>query len=170
MKLRWFIFIVILPIVVYLFIIYGHGSSVPVGEKAPDFSLPAVDGGKLVKLSDYRGSVVLLHFWASWCDQCVYEFPSLIKLSNLLRGKDFVILALNEDDVHRQAGGLPDFSETGFRTLIDMDGHVADAYGVYSIPKTYILDKDGNIIDLLDGAVQWDSEKYIKKMQDLAEK
>jgi peroxiredoxin len=113
---------------------------------APDFSLPDMDG-KLYKLSDYRGKVVLLNFWATWCPPCRHEMPSMEKLHRELKDKPFQILACDQ-----QEDGDTVFAFTGqfdpapsFPLLLDSKSAVAKAFSVPGLPTTFIIDKSGRI-------------------------
>ena len=113
---------------------------------APDFSLPDMDG-KLHKLSDYRGKVVLLNFWASWCPPCRREMPSMEKLFLSLKGKPFQVLACDQqedsDTVFSFTGQLD--PEPTFPLLLDSKSAVSEAFGVPGLPTTFLIDKTGRI-------------------------
>jgi peroxiredoxin len=113
---------------------------------APDFSLPDMDG-KIHKLSDYPGKVVLLNFWATWCPPCRREMPSMEKLHLELKGKPFQILACDQ-----QEDGDTVFAFTGqldpaptFPLLLDSKSAISRAYGVPGLPTTFLIDKSGQI-------------------------
>lgn len=113
---------------------------------APDFSLPDLDG-KTRKLSDYRGKVVLVNFWASWCPPCRHEMPSMEKLYLELKGKPFQVLACDQqedfDTVFAFTGQL-DPAPT-FPLLLDKKSAVAKAFGVPGLPTSFLIDKEGRI-------------------------
>jgi len=113
---------------------------------APDFSLPDTDG-KPHKLSDYRGKVVLLNFWATWCPPCRHEMPSMQVLSQELKDKPFQVLACDQ-----QEDGDTVFSFTGllnpeptFPILMDSKSSVSKEYGVPGLPTSFLIDKKGNV-------------------------
>jgi cytochrome c biogenesis protein CcmG/thiol:disulfide interchange protein DsbE len=113
------------------------------GRAAPDFALPALESGDSIKLSELRGSVVVVNFWASWCIPCRDEHPILLQASRVYepRGVKFVGVAYNDkpDDSRRWLDELgkayPSLIDEGARTAID--------YGVSGVPETFILDKQG---------------------------
>lgn len=109
------------------------------------------------ELTDYRGKVVFLNFWATWCGPCRYEMPSMEKLYNEFKGDGLEILAIN---LGEKAPVIKEFMEEynlSFPVLLDKDNSVAMNYGVRSIPTTYLIDRDGNILGMAVGAREWDS-------------
>jgi len=132
---------------------------------APPFSLQLMpsDGSvtpdKSVSLHDYRDSVVLVNFWASWCAPCVHELPSMQALRDKLRGQPFEILALNLGEEPAQIQSFLDGFETRleFPILLRADFWVADDFGVRTMPTSVLIDKQGKVVDYIVGARQWDS-------------
>ncbi len=129
------------------------------GEMAKDFTLPDLDGEK-VTLSDLRGKVVLLNFWATWCPPCRKEMPSMESLHRKYGEKDLVILAVAIDRKGAKVA-KPFVEENGltFPVLIDRRGRVSDLYGVYAVPTTFVIDRNGTIVDKVQGAADWFSEE-----------
>ena len=127
------------------------------GILAPDFTFPGLDG-KMVSLSDYKGKVVLVNIWATWCPPCVREMPSMEKLYAKFNNDGFTILAI---DMMEEADSVRAFKEEyklNFPILLDFDGSVAQFYNVMSIPTTYIVDQEGYIIGSAIGTRDWASE------------
>jgi peroxiredoxin len=161
-----------------LFVVFACGRQAPpaeaggraaVGATAPDFVLKSVDGSD-VRLSDYRGKVVLLNFWATWCPPCRSEMPSIESLSKKMKGYDFVILAVSIDGFETsQLKNIVSPSHYTFTVLHDPDQKVADVYLISGIPTTYIIDKSGTIVDKSVGAEYWDSEDRIKQLLSLVQ-
>ena len=114
-------------------------------QKAPDFTLSTLDGKK-VSLKDFKGKkVVVLDFWATWCPPCRRAMPIVQEVSNELKDKDIVFLAVNVDE---DKAKVPDFVKNAGITLtvlLDTDGKVANSYNVTSIPRMFIIDKNGII-------------------------
>ena len=143
------------------------GAKAAVGATAPDFVLSSVDG-KSVRLSDYRGQVVFLNFWATWCPPCRSEMPSIERLSKEMQGKDFIILAVSIDGFETtQLRNMISPNHYSFTVLHDPDQKVADTYLISGIPTTYIIDKNGTIVDKSVGAEYWDSDERIKQFLSL---
>ena len=138
------------------------------GTVAPDFTLVTLDG-KNVRLTDYRGQVVFLNFWATWCPPCRREMPSMEKLHKLMKGYDFVILAVNIDK--KTTYHVQSFIKKegySFPVLHDVTKEVASNYAVGSIPTTLIIDKNGVIASRLIGGRAWDSDKVVDYFKALA--
>ncbi len=115
--------------------------------------------GKHLTLADFRGRVVLLNIWATWCGPCRAEMPSLDRLQALHKGDGLAVLAVSVDG----GGSAPVrrfFQQSGIRNLplyLDADSATARAFGARSIPTTLLIDRDGNVVGSLVGAMQWDS-------------
>ena len=145
------------------------GTSAEIGAPAPDFVLGSIDGTN-VRLSDFRGKVVFLNFWASWCPPCRAEMPSIENLKKRMEGYDFVILAVSIDDVERSR--LSNFVEGNgytFTILHDPEQTVADTYLIMGIPTTYIIDKNGTVVDKSVGMEPWDSSDRIEEFMSMVE-
>lgn len=137
------------------------------GGLAPAFTLETLDGGE-ASLKDYRGSVVLIHFWASWCKPCKQEFPKLGSLVKRLGKRGVVVLAVAEDTPGR-AGEFADRHGLDMPVLIDRYGSVMRAYGVRVIPATFIVDRNGNIAGVAMGARDWSAPEafeFIERILD----
>jgi len=113
---------------------------------APDFSLPDMDGASHA-LSDYRGKVVMLNFWATWCPPCRREMPSMERLYDKFKARGLEVVAVNQfedPDLVFEFTGRLSLAPT-FPILFDRESRVAEQYGVKGLPTTYLLDRDGNI-------------------------
>ncbi|MBW2297682.1 MAG: TlpA family protein disulfide reductase [Deltaproteobacteria bacterium] len=140
------------------------------GKPAPPFSLPNLDGN-MVSLGAYKGKVVFLNIWATWCPPCVEEMPSMEKLFQSLNKEDFEILAVNID-----ASGLKAVRpfmkkhRLHFPVLIDPKGTIQRLYRTTGIPESIIIDKNGIIVEKIMGARDWGSNEAIRYFQDLIQK
>jgi len=116
------------------------------GEAAQDFELKTLEG-QTVALSDYRGSPVMLNFWASWCGPCRYEMPFFQEVyeDTEWQAAGLVILAVNIGESPSVAGGFMEDNGFTFPVLLDMTGKVATMYNVRSIPATFFIDERGII-------------------------
>lgn len=132
-----------------------------------DFSLSDL-GGRKVSLSDYRGKVVLLNFWATWCPPCKAEMPGMEKLYQTFKDNpDFVMLAV---DSQEQASVVQKFitdNQYHFKVLLDTDGQVNAKYSVQAIPTTYLIDRQGRVIAGKAGAHDWASPVVTQAIRDL---
>jgi len=137
------------------------------GMPAPDFTLPNLDG-KMVRLADYKGSVVLLNIWATWCPPCVEEMPSMEKLYQELEGEDFKILAVSID-VSGAKAVIPFMKKhrLSFAALTDNEGAIKSLYQTTGVPETFIIDKDGIIVEKIIGPRDWATPVAIRYFRDL---
>jgi len=133
----------------------GTASSIQVGQPAPDFIL-SDKAGKAYSLSALKGQVVLVNFWATWCPPCRAEIPSMDKLYSNYNKGGLEILAINVEPEGRQI--IDKFSKENphsFPVVFDRDGTVQGQYGVYKFPETFVIDKQGIIVERVIGAIDW---------------
>jgi len=137
---------------------------VTVGNAALEFSLPDLKG-KLQTLP--KGDVILLNFWATWCPPCRQEMPSMIELSKKYAAKGLKVVAVSVD---RDGKALKNFVaeyKLPFLVLHDVDSAVAESYGVYRYPETFLIDRKGHVQAHLVGAIEWMSAPMQKNIEDL---
>lgn len=120
------------------------GSGAVVGAVAPDFSLQSVDGVE-ASLSDYRGEVVLLNFWATWCAPCRLEMPAFQQRYRELAPEGLQVLAVNFDESEEEVRAFQQELDLSFPLLLDPGGMVQRIYRVLGYPTTYLVDRDGVI-------------------------
>ena len=127
-------------------------------QPAPEIIVNGMNGSPL-KLSDLKGKVVFLNFWATWCPPCREEIPSMVNLNKAMIGKPFQMVAVSIDE-----GGKPAiesfFQTSGFSGLpayTDPDGRAARAYGITGVPETFVINKNGIIVKKVIGPLAWDS-------------
>jgi thiol-disulfide isomerase/thioredoxin len=124
--------------------------------------------GSLLKLSDLKGKVVLLNFWATWCPPCREEIPSMMKLDKSMAGKPFQMVAVSVDE-----GGKPAvdsfFKESGFilPAYLDMDGKASKAYGITGVPESFVINREGILIKKIIGGLAWDSPEVVSFLEGL---
>ncbi len=142
------------------------GISKPAMSRAPDFNLRDIGGG-MVSLASYRGSWVLLNFWATWCGPCRAEMPSMESLSRHFGGQGFTLLAINQKESPAQVANFMRTNGLNFPTPLDSDGRVSAAYRVYGIPVTYVIDGSGNAIGMTSGARDWATQEVVEAFRKL---
>ncbi|BFU95336.1 MAG: Thiol-disulfide oxidoreductase [Nitrospira sp.] len=132
---------------------WSMGSRVPVvGSPAEDFQLVDLTGSTH-SLGQYRGKVVLLNFWATWCKPCTTEMPAMQASYDKLRDKGFVVLAVNElEDDAKVREHIALYRHT-FPVLMDRDNKVANQFGVYGLPVSLFIDEKGVIQDYIKGGL-----------------
>ena len=131
------------------------------GQCALDFTLKTLDG-RDVRLSDYKDKVIFLNFWATWCEPCVAEIPSLIKANEKLsHNKPFVMLTVSIDTEGKEA--IDRFYKKHFKGeyppyphLMDTNKKISMNYGTFKVPETYIIDKKGVVRDKVEGIRDWE--------------
>ena len=132
---------------------WSMGSRVPaVGMQVEDFQLADLDG-KTQSLSQYRGKVVLVNFWATWCKPCTTEMPAMQASFDKLRDKGFVVLAINElEDDARVREHIKQYGHT-FPVLMDRNNKVANQFGVFGLPVSVFIDQGGRVQEYIKGGL-----------------
>jgi len=120
----------------------GRSPAAEIGRAAPDFRLERLGGGEL-RLSDLRGQVVILNFWATWCAPCRQEMPEFVRLYSSLHDQGLEVVAVDLQEAEGQVQGFVDEFGMRFPTLFDRSGGVARTYRVNQLPVTLIIDRDG---------------------------
>ena len=143
---------------------------VGVGSRAPEFRAVHLSTGRPVSLADYRGKVLLLNIWATWCEPCRIEMPSLQRLAQKLAGTDFRLVSVSVDvqdsSVVRkwaQQLGLT------FEILQDRSGAIRQVYQTTGVPESFVIDRDGTIVKKVIGAAEWDdpvNETILRRLLD----
>ncbi len=133
---------------------------------AMDFTLKS-NSGKNMRLSDLRGRVVMLNFWASWCGPCRQEMPLLDKLSRRYEAAGFTLLGVNVDAEKKLADRILREIPVGFDILYDPTSKVSELYKVDVMPSTVLIDCDGNLNYLHRGYVPGDEDVYKSRVKKL---
>ena len=123
---------------------------------APDFTLKDVTGRK-VQLADFKGKVVFLNFFATWCGPCRIEMPGMERLFQSYREKGLVVLAVDLRESAKTVRAFTQELKVSFPTLLDEDGSVAFMYGVRPLPTTYLIGRDGKILWRAFSSREWDN-------------
>lgn len=134
----------------------------------PSFDFKAqVLGDGLVKLSDYRGKVVFLNFWATWCPPCRAEMPAMEKLHAKFKDRPFQMLAVNYMERTAKVKAFVKEMKLTFPILLDFHGTIGENYNAQNLPVTYIIDKQGNIIRRAIGPRVWDGPEALALFEKL---
>lgn len=169
--MRYLLLIVLLMLIgggTYIYSNLPSTMTVVVGDVAPDFQLEDTKGNT-VTLSELRGKVVMVNFWATWCPPCIEEMPSMARLNKFMAKEDFVMLAINTEKNGRSV--VPPFlkqSPHDFTVLYDDKGTVQQQYGVYKFPESFIVGKDGKVDQKIIGPIDWSSSTTIAYLKNLA--
>src|ERR1019366_6633115 len=147
--------LVIIRLLATLIGCYSGNHPTRIGSNAPDFTLQ--DSDHKVTLSQFRGQVVVLNFWASWCPPCVEETPSLVQMQQRLRDKGIVVVAVSIDvDDRAYHGFLKDY-HVNMLTVRDPTQQTPALYGTHGWPETYVIDRTGVLRRKFIGPVDWNS-------------
>jgi peroxiredoxin len=131
---------------------------------APDFAVTDL-AGNAVRLSALRGKVVLLNLWTTWCAPCREEMPSMEKLWARFPREDFALLAVSQDEDGRRVVE-PFVRELGitFPVLLDPQHQVGDRYGVWGYPETFLIDRNGYLVERIIGPRDWASAEWLARI------
>jgi cytochrome c biogenesis protein CcmG/thiol:disulfide interchange protein DsbE len=121
-----------------------------VGDEAPDFTLPALDGDT-VTLSEFRGRPTVVNFWASWCHPCREEFPLLAAALDEYERDELAVVGVTYQDIESDSRTFVEEMDAVWPQAVDDGGAVARSYGVRAIPLTFFVDPDGRIADRVIG-------------------
>ena len=133
---------------------------------APAIELKTLDG-RPFQLEELRGKVVLVNFWATWCEPCVEEMPSIQKLRARLASASFEVVAINYQEGEARIRGFLRKMPLAFPIVRDTDGDVARAWQARIFPSSYLVDAEGRIRYVLKGATDWSAPETVKKVESL---
>jgi peroxiredoxin len=136
------------------------------GQKAPDFALKSSTGENL-RLSEYRGDVVMINFWATWCGPCRQEMPLLDELYNRYQRVGFNLLGVNIDDDSRRAMQMAEELGIDFPVLFDATKEVSRLYEVEAMPVTVLVDREGTVRYVHHGYKPGYEDKYLDQIRSL---
>ena len=137
------------------------------GDRAPDFTLKSLDGAKRYSMADFKGEVVLLNLWASWCDGCKKEMPEFFELQKAY-GSGFKIVAVGIDNESNASRKFLESLEadlqykTPFVALYDPEKSLPKAYGAMGMPSSYLIDKNGVVRQVIIGSLDKDGISELK--------
>ena len=137
------------------------------GFKVPNFTFPDINGRE-VSLSSQRGKVVLVNVWATWCPPCRREMPSMQRLYEKFKGKNFEILAVSIDSEGRAA--VEPFMRKmnlTFPALLDPGETIRPLYGITGVPESFIIDQQGILVEKIIGPINWATPEVFRFIQDL---
>jgi thiol-disulfide isomerase/thioredoxin len=124
-------------------------------------------GDKEHALTDYRGQVVLVNFWASWCSPCLIEMPAMQRLKQSMAGRPFAILAVNVRESRETAWRVRNKLDVDFAMLLDSSGVATSDWEVQIYPTSFLVDPEGRIRYIAHGLVRWDDNTIQQVIEDL---
>jgi peroxiredoxin len=121
-------------------------------------------------LADYRGKAVLLNFWASWCPPCLQEMPSMERLRVKMAGRPLAIVAISSAEPAADVTGYLSRMSLGFDILLDSDGTNTRRWKVFAMPTTFLIDAEGQLRQVITGAIDWDTGDGLEAVEALLAK
>ena len=147
-----------------LFTTSSTPSPVGRGSPAPPFELELVGGEGSLALSDLRGRVVLVNFWATWCESCEDEMPAMERLYRRLAPGGFELLAISVGETPEVVRPFRDRMGVTFPVLLDADKSVSERWETYAYPESLLVDRDGTILERYVGPREWDAPAYVERI------
>lgn len=138
----------LIPLSVLAYGLTANPRAIPsplVGRDAPAFALPRFEDGAEMRLADLRGRIVIVNFWASWCVPCRDEVPALEAVWRRHRDAGVTVVGVNIQDRRSAAGEFLMTTRPSYPNVIDGTGATSIAYGIYGVPETFVIDRDGRI-------------------------
>jgi len=150
-------------------ILLGEGGTAPLrrGDAAPDFTRPRLTDAEPASLSTYRGQVVLLNFWATWCKPCEDEMPAMQDLWDRLHDRGFELLAVSVDENEADVAPFVERLDLRFPVLLDPGGDVSRTYQTMGYPESILIDRDGRIVERYVGPKPWNQPDYVDRVERL---
>ncbi|MBA5872457.1 MAG: redoxin domain-containing protein [Nitrospira sp. CR2.1] len=152
------------------------GSALAMGSRPPAAGMPATEfslkdlQGQAHSLEHYRGKIVLVNFWATWCKPCTSEMPAMQAVYDRLRDKDFVVLAVNElEEEAKVREHIQQYQHT-FPVLLDRENQVANQYGVFGLPVSVFIDQQGVVQEYIKGGLLTEHkiQEIVRRIQQAA--
>jgi peroxiredoxin len=137
----------------------------PAFTSAPNFTLQTLKGSGSVSLSSLRGKVVLIDFWASFCEPCRFSFPAYNQLLARFQSQGFTILGINQDREASDARGFLDKVPANFTILADPDAVATKLFNPPTMPTAYLIDRNGNLVKTYEGYHQGDEDKIAQDIE-----
>jgi cytochrome c biogenesis protein CcmG, thiol:disulfide interchange protein DsbE len=158
--------LIVLLLGVFVYVIFDsfHQRLVEVGDSAPDFSI-TTDSGRTVTAGSFGGKLLVLNFWASWCQPCLQEVPSLEVFNRQFAPEGVVVLGVsvdkNENLYHRFLQQFP----VTFQVARDPSWDIAANYGTFQLPETYIIDSSGKVVQKVIAAQNWMNPEFVQSIK-----
>lgn len=159
------IFVGLVGYMLYTNVINNDKGKISTGDIAPDFQLKTLDG-KTIKLSDYKGQGVFLNFWATYCPPCKKEMPYIENQYQKFKNKGVTVLAVDVGEPKLTVDKFVQRYDLSFPILLDSREEVLDPYGIGPIPVTFLIDKNGKVVDRITAGLSEETIKqYMQKIK-----
>jgi peroxiredoxin len=171
MPIKPIVFFLAVGLVAFSFVYYqathtGAPRMVNIGDVAPDFTVNDSEG-KQLKLSDLRGNLVFLNFWATWCPPCVHEMPEMELLNRAFKDRKFQMVAVSVDDNWETVAGFYKEHNLSLPAYLDAGQKVSTRYNVFKFPETFIIDRNGHVLKHYIGEQRWASPQLLASFDTL---
>jgi cytochrome c biogenesis protein CcmG, thiol:disulfide interchange protein DsbE len=137
---------------------------VQAGDHAPDFSI-TTDDGRTVSLANFGGKLLVLNFWASWCQPCVEETPSLEAFARQFRPEGVVVLGVSIDRNEKAYKQFVQRFGISFETARDPESNISASYGTFQIPETYLIDRSGVVVEKVISNRNWMDPEFLARVR-----
>ncbi len=159
-----------LILIIFVFLPFSVSAAISVGDTVPSFKARSIDGSNNVSMDEYRGKVVLIDFWASWCPPCLKSFPKYDDLRREIGTSDFEIVAINVDENTDDAKKFLSKHPVSFPIVKDPKGVLPGVFGVKAMPTSYLIDKNGVVKYVPAAFKEGDIEKLRVEIEKLIAK
>jgi len=140
---------------------------VQAGDPAPDFSIQTA-AGRSISTGNFGGKILVLNFWATWCPPCISELPSLNQMAAELKGSGVVVLGISVDKEKNAYDGFLKKVKLNFDTAHDPEGEIAFDYGTFKYPETYVIGRDGKVIEKFIADPDWMDPQILARLRSYA--
>jgi peroxiredoxin len=137
------------------------------GSPAPGFELPRLSASGSLSLAELRGKVVLINFWATWCKPCEDEMPAMEELYRTLQPEGFELIAISVDDEVAPVASFREQLGLSFPILMDSEKEVASAYQTHRFPESFLVGRDGVVVERYIGPKDWAAPVYVDRIRRL---
>ena len=144
----------------------GDAAAPRPGQRVPEFDLRADDGGR-IRLADFRGKILVINFWATWCPPCVEEMPSLDRFQRMFAGRGVEVLGISVDDDENAYRSFLAHHNLRLKTVRDPEKKISALYGTFKYPESYITDREGRLAQKVVGPEDWVGPRITALFHDL---
>jgi peroxiredoxin len=153
---------------VFVFVLYAsiHERIIGVDDIAPDFTITA-DNGRAISPASFGGRLLVLNFWATWCEPCIAEVPSLDQFAKELAGSGVVVLGVSVDKDPKAYHAFLSRANVSFMTARDPEAKISADYGTFKVPESYIIDSKGKVVQKIIGEENWTDGRMLSYVKSL---
>jgi cytochrome c biogenesis protein CcmG, thiol:disulfide interchange protein DsbE len=159
---------IVVLLAVFVFVLYAsiHERIIEVGDSAPDFTITA-DNGRTITQANFGGRLLVLNFWATWCQPCVEEVPSLNQFAKQMEGSGVVVLGVSMDKDPKIYHDFLTRANISFMTARDPQAKISTDYGTFKYPESYFIDSHGKVVQKIIGEANWTDGTMVDAVKSL---